>query len=297
MPKKLTRLRIDEGSLVDRPANPLAQMLLFKRHDDEPSALAKGETMPTENTEDLAAQLDELTQMVGDLTKANADLTAQLAKAAQPTLPLQPSAAEAALTKQVSEATEALKAANAALKAESEARKAAEEKLAKHEPTAPPEEDINLAELPAAVRRRLEDADALRKSVEESKKRIEKLDEERRIEKCAARIAKNWPSLPIKAEHFAPIFSKIEAALQKDEMRELERILTSHAEAMKVASSAIGREYVTAGSDAWQEILTKAEALRKVDSRLSKEQAIDEACQRFPDLYTKYREEQQQQVN
>lgn len=288
MPKKLTRLRINEGSLVDRPANPGASVLLWKRHEpnEETPDTTEDDQMTTKH-DDLDGRVEELEDQIGALTKANADLTEQLKKVAKGEPVPQPSEQEVALARQLADATEALKAAEAA-------RKEAEEKLAKHEPAEPPEEEVNLADLPAAVRRRLEDADNLRKTVEESKAQIAKLDEERKIEKCAAKIQKNWPSLPIKAEHFAPIYSKVESVLKKDELKELENIFTSHAEAMKIASSALGREFVTSTNDAWDEIVAKAEALRKVDPKLTEEQAIAETSRRFPDLYAKYREERQQ---
>ena len=277
MPKKLRRLRIEEGSLVDRPANPGARVMLWKRHDHDDNTPTEAE-MPTKR-DDLEERVEELGDQIGALTKANADLTEAL-KAAQKGDPApQPSETETRLGKQVEELTTKLKTA--------------EEKLAKHEP--PVEDDkIDLAALPAAVRRRLEDVDELRKSFEAEKKANAKLAEQREVEQSIAKLAKHWPTLPSKPESFGLIYHKIVKALEKDELAELERVFTSHAEFARIASAALGRDHIVATDSAMAEIEARAGALRKADPRLTQEQAIAEATIRFPDLYEKYREEQKQ---
>jgi hypothetical protein len=88
---QIDELVISEGSLVDRPANPDAVMLLFKHNDED-------QLMANKTLDELQEAVATLEAQVGDLTKANADLTAELAESVAAT-----ELAKAELTKAMSE--------------------------------------------------------------------------------------------------------------------------------------------------------------------------------------------------
>ena len=113
MPKQITRLRIDEGTLVDEPANIGARVLLWKRHDPAADPVTDEDPAMATKNDDLSERVGELEDQIGDLTKANADLTEALKKAQQPSLPLQPppGAVDAQLKKERDELQAKLKAA------------------------------------------------------------------------------------------------------------------------------------------------------------------------------------------
>ena len=233
------------------------------------------ETDMAKEQDDLAERVVELEEQIGDLTEANDKLTKDLAKAAKNEGDAGDQTDAAKLAKELADAKVALEKANA--------------ELAKLKPE--PEEQIDLKALPASVRRRLEDQENLEKRMADLEKVNAKAIEDAAIEKCITRIAKDWPGLPIKADNFGPIYRKIEKALDADEMKELQRVLKSHQEFAQIAASVRGTS-TQAAESAYAELEAKAEAIRKVDPKLSQEAAIAEAMDRFPQIYKRYIDEQ-----
>jgi hypothetical protein len=271
MPKKITRLRIDEGSLVDEPANIGARVLLWKRHDDTPT---EGDDMPKHD--DLDTRVEELEDQIGALTKANADLTDALKKAQQPSLPLSapPSAAEAELKKQLEDAQAKLQATEAALA------------KTKSPPPDPEAEDLTKG-LPFEKRERIE---AVLKKLEDQEQRLAKMQEEGEAREAEIKVSKSWPNLPVKSKDFGPRYRKITKALADDPdgMAMVEKILTSYGALADIATSGVGRSAQLASGDAWAEIEAKAVDVRKRQTDLTPDQAIAKVINDEPDLYRRY---------
>jgi hypothetical protein len=262
--KLLRRLRILEGSLVDRPANPGARVLLFKRDDVLlGSEMAKGDVFMAQLDEETKQLFEELQSQLGDLTASNDKLT------------------------------------KARVEAEEEAEKLRKDldALRKAKPgvilSADDEDDPILKGLSPVARQRFQD---LQKQVDEQGERLRRQEEAREIAEATKYLGKRYPSLPFKAENLAPIWVKIAKALQPDELMSLERIFASHGTFAQLADREMGHVGLSggdAGADAWAAIVAKARDLRKIDPKLTEEQAIDKVMVMEPKLYEQYRKEAQ----
>ena len=214
MPKQITRLRIDEGSLVDEPANIGARVLLWKRHDPAADPVTDEDPAMATKNDDLSERVGELEDQIGDLTKANADLTEALKKAQQPSLPLQPppGAAEAQLKKERDELQAKLKAA--------------EDELAKAKAPPPePETESLLKNLNFEQRER---SRRMQKSVKELQEQQVKMRDEAELRDAITKVEKTWVLLPVKAKDFGPVYRKIVKALadEPDGMVIVDKVLT-----------------------------------------------------------------------
>jgi DNA repair exonuclease SbcCD ATPase subunit len=280
MAQRITRLRIDEGSLVDEPANIGARVLLWKRHDPAADPVTdEDQAMATKN-DDLSERVGELEDQIGDLTKANADLTEALKKAQQPTLPLQPppGAAEAQLKKECSELQAKLKAA--------------EDEIAKAKAPVP---NPNVEDLTKGMSFEVREAfETLRKQSEQHETIIAKMRDEAELRDAITKVEKSWPALPVKPKDFGPVYRKITKALADDAdgMAVLEKVLTSYGALADIAGSTVGRGgALLAAGDAWTEAETKAMQLRQKTPDLSADQAIAKVFEIEPDLYRRYKGE------
>lgn len=262
MPKILRRLRILEGSLVDHPANPGARVLLFKRDRLLGSFTGKGEDFMPQLDDDTKKLFEELQEQLGDLTASNAKLTTKYAEAEVEAEKLR--------------------------KELDDLRKAKPGVLAKD---ADDEEDPILKSMSPVIRQAFLDQ---KKRGDEFEERLRKQEETQETEAAAKRLAKHFPSLPFKPENFAPIYRKIAKALQPDELVSLERIFASHGAFAKLADREIGHAGLVdgdGGADVMANIEAKAKDLRKVDPRLTHEQAIAKVLDNDPALYERYRAE------
>ena len=257
MPKLLRRLKLLEASLVDRGANQHAAILFWKRADS-----GKGENYMQidDETKQLLAELQD---QIGDLTKANADLSERVKEA------------------------------------EAETSKAKDDldRVKKGKPTksadAGEDEDPILKGMSPAVRDAYETAC---KRAVELEERIAKQEERSEIEDCEKKIAKRFPGLPIKAAHLAPIYRKIMKALPADELMSVDKLFVSHAAAMaqlgtESGHTGVGEYEGDGGADAMAQIERRGAEIRKLRPNLSKEQAEAMALEQDPKLYDAYRRE------
>lgn len=208
--------------------------------------------------------LSDLQEQIGDLTKANADLSKR------------------------------------AEEAEARASKAEDDRDRVKKGQSPSsdgvadEEDPILKGMSPAVRAAFEE---LRKSDAEKEARLRKQEERSEIEDCEKKLSKRFPYLPVKPAHFAPMYRKITKALAPDELASLDKIFASHSAAMaqlgeEIGHSGVGGEYEgDGGADAWNTIEARARDLRKLEPRLTKEQAVAKVMEQDPKLYDAYRKE------
>lgn len=259
MAKRLRRLRILEGSLVDRPANQHARILLWKR--DDPLGKNGENDMPALD-EDTKQLLEGMQEQLGDLTKSNADLQKRAEEA------------EAKLAEAEGKIT----------------------KLKKAKPGASPEDESDddnpiLKGISPVLKQYIDDLTERNKGYEE---RLSKQEERSEIEDCERKLAKRFPSLPFKPANFAPIYRKITKALAPDELASVDRIFASHAAFAQLADRELGHVGLPegdGGADAWAQIEAKAKELRKADPKLTQEQAVAKAMDQDPRLYDQYRKE------
>lgn len=207
--------------------------------------------------------LIDLQEQIGDLTKANADLSKRVEEA------------EAGESKAKDDLDRVKKGKPIASEGGDD------------------EEDPILKGMSPAVRAAFEE---LRKSDAEKEQRLRKQEERSEIEDCEKKLAKRFPNLPVRAPHFAPMYRKITKVLAPDELASLDKIFASHSAAMAQLGEEVGHtgtgEYEgDGGADAWNSIQAKAKDMRKLYPALTEQQAIAKVVEQDPKLYEAYRKE------
>lgn len=207
--------------------------------------------------------LSDLQEQIGDLTKANADLSKRVEEA------------EAGESKAKDDLDRVKKGKPIASEGSDD------------------EEDPILKGMSPAVRAAFEE---LRKSDAEKEQRLRKQEERSEIEDCEKKLAKRFPNLPVRAPHFAPMYRKITKVLAPDELASLDKIFASHSAAMAQLGEEVGHtgtgEYEgDGGADAWNSIQAKAKDMRKLYPALTEQQAIAKVVEQDPKLYEAYRKE------
>lgn len=228
--------RLDEFSLVDKPANPLARILMTKRAPEEkPVAEPKDTSVLQEIAQALGFAPDVVVS--GNFTKR----------------------VENEGGKWVAYDSDGKKIGE--FDSEDEARQAAygeKKKMADQ----PKDEAVSKAEF-AKLQERLEKAEAdaatAKADAEKQAEKVTKMETEKRDAEFAKR-AEGYAPLPLKVETFAPILRKAADVLTTEENAELDRILTAAAEAMK--ASGILKEK---GSDDASDGTATAKVRAKVD--------------------------------
>jgi uncharacterized phage infection (PIP) family protein YhgE len=255
MARKLQNLKIDQVALVDKGANQLADVVLFKRKQDdvpgEPATVTTGtgtvpltkgaESMP--DTKDTAAIEKELAEARSELQRIKAEL------AETPVAP---------------ESVEFVKAEYAKTLAETE--KAREE-----------------------LRKQLE---AAQSELEESRAEVLKIRAARRREKFI-KMVQTLPSLPgVNADDFGEILDTIEQHVTEKQFNKLVALLTSWNAV--IGKSKVFEELGRAGDGplALQgpegRLATIARDIQAAEPKLSYPQAYAKALQQHPDLYRQY---------
>lgn len=257
MPNRLSDLNVEFVSLVDRaavrdPSNPTEpqKFLLWKAES------GAGDTTPTEPQGG----------------------------------PMNPDELKAALAKAEQERDQAREAAQ---KAETE-RDAAKADLEKAqtptEPAKPEADDLNKADLPDAVRARLEKAEADAAAANERIEKAEKLakaEREIRVTREFVAKAESYRALVIKADEFGPVLKEAAEKLSKEAYDAIESVLKAADE--QIAKGELFKEHgrggdaqaTSGGSDA---LVAKAAELRKSDSSLTEGQAMERAIAENPEL-------------
>ena len=170
------------------------------------------------------------------------------------------------------------------------------DQLRKAKPGVPPTDDGDgddpiLKGLSPVLRQRFQD---LQKQVADQDERLKKQEHEREVGEASKMLAKRFPSLPFRPENFAPIWVKIVKALQPDELMSLERIFASHGAFARIADQEIGHAGLTegdGGADVMASIEARAKDIRKIEPKLTHEQAIAKVLDMDPQLYQRYRQE------
>lgn len=154
-----------------------------------------------------------------------------------------------------------------------------------------------LAEVPEEIKKQLAtQADEIKKARAEAdaaQTRIAKMEDERIVKQYAERVAAEYPSLPVKADEFAPVLRKAESVLDDAGKAELNRVLKAADAAMRAAMGEMGRNGgAPAAGSAYTEMESKAEELRKTEPKITREQAFAKAMVAHPDLARRVRDEE-----
>ena len=133
--------------------------------------------------------------------------------------------------------------------------------------------------------------ETLQKTVKEHEAQMAKMRDEAELSAAIQKVEKHWPSLPIKAREFGPVYRKIAKVLSPDELVRMvivEKVFSSHAQFADIAGSTVGRGAQLVSGDVWTEAEAKAVQLRAKQPDLSADQAIAKVFEIEPDLYRRY---------
>lgn len=273
-PRRMRIRRLDEFSLVDKPANPLATIVLTKRAPEKEMPAPQDETITLsmlnkvlrvlgvggiEPIEKRVKQLPDGKWMAMDDAGKEMgmfDTEAEARRAAY--------GEKKKMADPIKEPDTVSKADVEALtKRMEEIQKAADERIAKAE------------------------ADA-----KANAEKVEKMQEDARVAGFVKRAAE-FRSLPIKAAEFGPLMAKIAKALDEKEFAEFERVLSAANEVARVGGvlKEIGSGAAPEGS-AEAEVNAQIAELRKQDPKLSVQAARGQVFKNDPTLRRKVEAEQ-----
>lgn len=285
MPFKLKNMLIDRVDLVDKGANPDAQIVLFKRDggDDvlkidesilnkfenrlknaiESLLTKKGadkmpeefdvnkflESLPEEQRPEVKARFDKVAALEVDLAKKDEDIDK--------------------LTKEI-------------------------EALAKNTPNDPESTDIWKGVNPE-IKKMFEQQ---QQKADEAEKLAKKLEEDQKNASFIQKAAE-FKALPLKSEELGPIFKRINDQNPDDYakieafLKSVNNLLEENNEIMKTVGSSQGSD---AGKGAWDVIIGKAKNFMANDSSLTQEAAINKVLQLEPGLYEEYEKQLEMEV-
>lgn len=249
---RLTKLRVNEVSVVDTPANKQAEILIAKRHDgaaDHPT---------NSNMEDADMTLEELSKKLEEAEAAVAALTKR-AEAAE--------ANATALTKRAEDAEAAVK-------------KAAEDAAAGDQG-----DDAILKSLDPKVRDYVE---SVKKQADAANAAIAKAADERLTAEYIAKAAK-FDGLPgVTPDAFGPVLKRVlGSADEGDRDAVLSALAKASDAAKKSLTTALGESGRFEKSDAEAELEAKAHEVAKRDG-VPFAKAYAKAMHENPELYTRF---------
>jgi hypothetical protein len=309
--------RIDEVSLVDAPANQLARVLLFKRH--EPVTKEDDETQPRTVAQILAQRgaFQQWYDLMSALESSMREIMEGAPPADQPDLLTQTVAEFSAAAKQLIpqlttkgllDAVEAIEKAGRVIATERLGRiKAALAALEQIVREAEPEEkDDTMGETELEKRatdaearvKELEeklakgDPEALAKRLAEAEKAVE-IEKAKREEREYTEVAKGFSTLPIKTDEDWRVFKAIDAmeASTRDRLLELLHAADGQLErAGAFATVGKGGER-RGGASAWDEACVLADGIVSKSAGMDRNTAIQQVWRERPDLYDRHRRE------
>lgn len=286
---QLEDLSVDWVSLVDRAAvrdpqnkSEPRRFLLWKREGvtppDHTSIGKRGGAMPQPTPEELQASLEKAEKEKKEAQEAH----------------------EAELKKKQEEHEAALKKAEEEHAAElAKAKKSSGETEGEDDD----DDDLKKADLSPAVRAELEKREtAANERIEKAEKdakdaqELAKAEQDKRVTREFVAKAEGYQALPQKPAEFGPVLKSASEKLTKEEYDELDRVLKAADEQIRRGDlfKQIGGDGGPGGvgTDAFSELQRKAEEIRKSDSKLSPEQALEKAMQADPELQRRYLAEQ-----
>lgn len=283
--RRLADIRIERVALVARGANPQADIVFYKsdpEKETEPMTIVKLDR--TKLSKEEKTSLDDLLKKLG-VTESEKALTAEDILKAHPDVQKLLDDAEAA-------------------------RKTAEETLAKVTKGQKTPEEIEkenreaiLKAMPPAAREIIEKAEAAAKAAQEAAaKAIEdaqKASATATLEKTIreeSEFAKGYEATvrayPGKAEDNARLFYRIKGKVSKEDFESLEKMIKAGAEGISRATEESGSVGEAAGNGkAYDQLVVKAEDIRKADPKLTFEKAFVTACEQNPLLVREYEKE------
>ena len=162
------------------------------------------------------------------------------------------------------------------------------------EPDDAEEDNIAKADLPPAVRARL---DKLEKAETDARERLAKAEEiakaEREIRVTREYVAKaeTFRALPVEAAKFGPVLKAAAEQLSAEDAAELDRVLKA-ADAQIAAGNLFGESgrggEPQASGGGSEELVRKAAEIRKADPKLSEYQAMNQAMRQDRDAQARY---------
>lgn len=267
MASKLKKLRIEEVSLVDRPANQHALALLFKRDGSgdagtgdagSDTRTADDHSVATHSGDGTMADKGKDKQDGGEPTVA--DLEKKLADA---------DAARVAAEKRATEAEASVGDLTKRLEALEKGDKGDKG------------EDIFKGMSPEA-RARFEKMEQDARAAQE---RIAKMEADRAHDALTTRLAKAAGSAPVKAAELATVVAKLDEA----GVAAIENVLKQFSGAMKDAAllKSLGQDAQDGDPETDPMAFLKSEAARiqKANPKLSSDEAFAQACDENPDAY------------
>lgn len=281
MTTQLTRLVVQEVSLVDSPANPLARVAIVKAKDmtfkpcDEcksPEQCTEAQKCMPEAKKSTSTGDDPMNkEQIEALQKQVADHAAE----------------KAALEKRAADAEAALAAKDQVIKAKDDVIVDLEKKL-----NPPTPEDV-LKALPEPVRALIEkqqktiaDQEKVNKANAEALAKMQEANEQ------AEWVAKAAEMKVGKADEIGALFMRIAKGRTTADDVEL---ISTQLKALKAQATAGNVKLFakrgadqTTDADALSQLDALAADLRKADPKLSKEAAIDKALEAHPELYEQY---------
>jgi hypothetical protein len=248
---RLTKLRINEVSVVDSPANVQAEILIAKRHD------GGADRSQNPHMEDHVMTLEELTKKLEAAEAAVATLTKRAEDA---------EANAATLTKRADEAEAEVKKAK-------EAASAAEDG-----------EDPILKSLDPSVRAYIE---GIKKDADEAKDAVAKAADARVTAEYVTKAA-TFTGLPgVTGESFGPVLKRVLGGATDEDQAAVLDVLTKASDAVKKSlTKPIGEAGRVEKSDAEAEMDAKAHEIAKRDGTTFA-LAYRKALNDNPDLYTR----------
>ncbi len=260
MPRqRLTKLRLDEVSLVDVPANAQAEILIAKRRD------GNGGHSPNSNTEEHGMTVEELSKKLEEMEAQVADLTKRADKA------------EADKKKAEDDL--------AAMQKRAEDAEAEVAKAKAGDGDGDGGDDHILKGLDPAVRKYIED---LRADGDESREAIAKMADEKLTDEYVAK-AGAFTNLPgIVAKDFGPVLKRVLfTADEADRNAILDVLAKADAAIEKALTTPLGQTDPVEKSDAESQLETKAHEIAKRDG-VTFAKAYQQAMHDNPELYQEY---------
>ena len=188
----------------------------------------------------------------------------------------------AALTKAENSLAEVTKRAE---KAERKLRKAMKNGKITDDDGGGDADDLEKADLPPAVRERIEKAEKRAEAAE----RIAKAEEDMRVTReFVAKAEADYDELTFDASEFGPVLKRASEALKADDFETLDQVLKAANEQARQSAlfKSVGRdgEPAESGSDADRTLAAKAEEIRKSEPGVSRTEAMRRAMRENPDL-------------
>lgn len=262
---RLTDMEFDEISLVNRPANQLSKVVLFKADDGKEQKPMRGKKKLDEMYGDDDKPMSKQ-KMMGEGMGDDEDEDGPMSKSAE-------------LPTEVYEYIEALEASNAELVSELE-------KMAEGDDD--DEDDDEDKDILKSADPRIVEILKAAEDRAEAAEQIAKAERDYRLEREFIGKAAELDSLPVKAEEFGKVLKSVADVVQPDDFNAIMGALTAANSAVASGDlfSELGKSTAFDNDSPSSEINKAAAKIIESDPGITREQAIAKAVEANPQLYT-----------